>query len=127
LVDSGAEVPLIHRRFLGETHIPTVGNIFTQPIVGPAVEAKLVALDVIQYVADQNLSAATGQAPPLHVTFAVTERLNGPDVVLPASLAEELKLSSQHCVNQPCVEVCSLLESDRREVSGRSVDGGDVL
>jgi len=88
LVDSAAEVPLIHRRVLGETHIPTVGNIFIQPIVGPVVEAKLVALDVTQYVIDQNLAAAIGQAPPLHVTFAVTERLNGHDVVLPASPAK---------------------------------------
>jgi len=37
LVDSGAEVPLIHRRVLGETHIPTVVNIFIQPIIVPAV------------------------------------------------------------------------------------------
>jgi len=74
--DSGAEVPLKHHRVLGETHIPNVGNIFIQSIIGRAVEAKLVALDITQYVADQNLLAAIGQAPPLHVTFAITERLN---------------------------------------------------
>jgi len=45
---------------------------------------------------------------------------------LQASLAEELKLSSQHCVNQPCVEVCSLFGSDCRTVCDRSMDGVEV-
>jgi hypothetical protein len=108
LVDSGAEVPLIHRRVLGETNVSTVGNILIQPIVGPAVEAKLVALDVARHVADTDQSVASRQASPLHVTFAVTERLNGHNVLLPASLAEELKSSSQHSIHLPCVEASSL-------------------
>ena len=48
LVVSGAEVPLIHRRVLGNADVSTVGSIFIQPIVGPTVEAKLVALVVSQ-------------------------------------------------------------------------------
>jgi hypothetical protein len=111
LIDSGAEVPVIHRRVLGEAEVSTVGNIFIQPIVGPAVEAKLVTLDVTKYAASASTEhpiASDLIAPPLHVTFAVTDMLNGHNVVIPASLAEELKASSQHSMHLPCVQMCSL-------------------
>ena len=52
----------------------TVGSIFIQPIVGPTVEAKLVALDVCKYVSNAEHQTASMNTPPLHVTFAVSDK-----------------------------------------------------
>jgi hypothetical protein len=93
---------------LDNADVSTVGSIFIQPIVGPTVEAKLVALDVSQYLSNAEHQTASMNTPPLHVTFAVSDRLNGHDVVLPAGLAEELKTSSQYSFHLPCVEISSL-------------------
>ena len=61
------------------------------------------------------------------MTFAVTERLNGHDVVLRASLAEELKLSSQPSAHRPCVEASSLLMPHySKECDVFASDGGVI-
>ena len=59
--------------------------------------------------------------PPLHVTFAVSERLDGHDVVLPAGLAEELNPlhSSLHSL---CVEISSLhLTKSARVINNETI------
>jgi len=74
--------------------ISTIGIIWIQPIAGPAVPAKLAALDVTQFVNDSALVLKEGK--PLHLVFAVVDNLVGHEVVLPASIADELMQTLQH-------------------------------
>ena len=84
LVDSGCECPLVDSKALWGDHISTIGNIWIQPIVGPAVPAKLAALDVTQFVTDSALAPTSKDGKPLHLVFAVVDNLVGHEVVLPA-------------------------------------------
>lgn len=111
LIDSGCECPLVDSKILVGDSLSTLGTIWIQPIVGAAVPAKLAALDVTQFVSDTTSTGKPNshEGKPLHLVFAVVDNLVGHDVVLPASVAEELKLTSQHCEAQPCVNAVSLL------------------
>jgi hypothetical protein len=106
LVDSGCECPLVDSKALLGDPISTIGNIWIQPIVGPAVPAKLAALDVTQFVTES--APASKEGKPLHLVFAVVDNLVGHEVVLPASVADELLQTSQHCYAQPCTNAASV-------------------
>jgi len=107
LVDSGCECPLVDSKVLAGDAILTIRNIWIQPIVGPAVPVKLAALDVAQFVNESAL--VLKESKPLHLVFAVLDNLVGHEVVLPASIADELMQTSQHCYSQPCINATSAI------------------
>ena len=101
LVDGGSQVPIVHPRVLGDEEIASVGNIHIQPIIGPASKAKLVPLDVAKYT---EISNDTCKERPLHMVCAVAEGLVDHDVVLPSSVVDKLKETSQYS-QLPCQSI----------------------
>lgn len=108
LSDSGCECPLINKDAfcsVSDKSLSTVGEIWVQPIVGPAVAASLAALDVTQHCMN---GKDDGEGRPLHLVFAVVDNLVGHEVVLPADIVNELKHTSQYCATRTCVNaVCT--------------------
>ena len=94
LVDGGSEIPLIRADVLGSGLVPSVGSIIVQPIIGPGVHCKLSAVDVTRYV-NECQTEQSMDARPVHIVFAVTNDMVGHDVVLPASVVDQLKDTSQ--------------------------------
>jgi hypothetical protein len=101
LIDSGCQCPLINKRVIQDDPLTTIGSIMIQPIVGAPVPAKLAAFDVTKFVDGNGERCDNGR--PLHLVFAVVDNLVYHDVILPASVVDELKNTSQHCITQSCV------------------------
>jgi Integrase zinc binding domain/Integrase core domain len=111
LIDGGSEIPLIRADVLGPGLIPSVGSIIVQPIIGPGVHCKLSAVDVTRYVNECQVEQSM-DARPVHIVFAVTNDMVGHDVVLPASVVDQLKDTSQYVTGRPCVtNVCAATAS----------------
>ena len=101
LIDSGCQCPLINRQVIQDKPITTIGSISIQPIIGSPVSARLASFDVTRYT-----NEAVGDCPasrPLHLVFAIVDNLVGHDVILPASVVDELLCTSQHYSSLPCV------------------------
>ena len=108
LIDSGCECPLVDSKALVGDPVSTIGNIWIQPIVGPAVPVKLAALlDVAQFMTE--CTPVSNEGMPLHLVFAVVDNLVGHEVVLPTSIADELQRTSQHCNALLCANAASVL------------------
>jgi hypothetical protein len=106
LVDSGCQCPLINRNAVADELLTTIGSIRIQPIVGPAVPAKLAAFDVVRCQTDVSHDCTTDR--PLHIVFAVVDDLVGYDVVLPMPIANDLARTCESCMARPCVGVVAV-------------------
>jgi hypothetical protein len=71
---------------LGDSELTSVGSILLQPIFGPSVEAKLVAQDISLF---DNRATVQCNKQPVHILFAVSDRMVGQEVVLPPSIVND--------------------------------------
>jgi hypothetical protein len=126
LIDSGAEIPLIKSQLVDD--ISYVGTINIQPIVGKPVPAKLAVLDVVKFDSNESLNGqpqgdCRPTKRPLHLVFAVTD-LAGHDVILPASVVQDLQGTSHKCTDVICQDTTATLNCvsvlDRMQIEAQA-------